>query len=198
MRVFRSAAAGTYGPTRGYRYDGLYLVERYWADRETTGKLLWRFLLKAVDRNALSDEVRQPVGLDPGAAKRRAKTVQALERDASIAIKVKRLYDHRCQACGYRLELPTRPYAEAAHVRGLGAPHDGHDVLGNLLCLCPTCHKLLDHGAFVVDDAFMIVARCAGAQHLDGKSLHVRTRHGLNAGHFAYHRKFFTNTVAGG
>ena len=37
-------------------------------------------------------------------------------------------------------------YAEAAHIRPLGAPHDGLETSDNILSLCPNDHILLDHG----------------------------------------------------
>jgi len=49
---------------------------------------------------------------------------------------VKALYRNECQVCGDRLDTRVGPYSEAAHIRGLGAPHDGPDVLANVLCLC--------------------------------------------------------------
>ena len=37
------------------------------------------------------------------------------------------------QMCGIRLEGFAGPYAEAAHVRPLGSPHNGPDTLNNIL-----------------------------------------------------------------
>ena len=34
---------------------------------------------------------------------------------------------------------------EAAHIRPLGAPHNGPDTLDNTLCLCPNHHVPFDH-----------------------------------------------------
>ena len=65
---------------------------------------------------------------------------------------VKTLHDHQCQVCGVRLEPPAGPYAEGAHVRPLGSPHEGPDTAGNILCLCPNHHVLLDLGAFSITD----------------------------------------------
>jgi predicted restriction endonuclease len=38
-------------------------------------------------------------------------------------------------------------YAEAHHIKPLGAPHNGPDVRANILCVCPNDHVLLDYGA---------------------------------------------------
>lgn len=45
------------------------------------------------------------------------------------------------------LNAKVAPYAEAAHIRALGSPHNGPDVIENVLCLCPNHHVLFDNGA---------------------------------------------------
>lgn len=59
--------------------------------------------------------------------------------------------------CGTRIESPSGPYAEAAHIKPLGRPDDGPDVEENMLCLCPNHHKLLDSGGVVVDEDWNIL-----------------------------------------
>ena len=44
------------------------------------------------------------------------------------------------------MESLASPYAEAAHIRPPGAPHDGLDTSDYILCLCPNHFILLDHG----------------------------------------------------
>ena len=53
--------------------------------------------------------------------------------------------------------MPTGRYAEGAHIRPLGYPHDGPDVLGNVLCLCPNDHVRFDYGAIWLDDRLYVV-----------------------------------------
>jgi hypothetical protein len=64
-------------------------------------------------------------------------TIDRLVRDTAITLQVKRLHNYCCQVCGLRLETPAGPFAEGAHVHPLGSPHNGPDLLGNVLCLCP-------------------------------------------------------------
>ena len=60
--------------------------------------------------------------------------------------------DHTCQICGSRILLGDgSPYAEAHHVKPLGAPHNGPDHPGNIVCVCPNCHVMLDYGAIAAD-----------------------------------------------
>jgi len=67
-------------------------------------------------------------------------------RDTGIARTVKQLHEFRCQICGERIELPDgRYYAEAHHIRPLGKPHNGDDVIENVICVCPNHHAELDY-----------------------------------------------------
>lgn len=75
-----------------------------------------------------------------------------------------------------RLEGVGGPYAEAAHIRPLGSPHDGPDDLTNLLCLCPNDHVLLDKGAITISDELLV--------ETTGQNLRVRKGH-VGLGHHA-------------
>ena len=104
-------------------------------------------------------------------------------RNPVVSKEVKERYDYHCQVCGIRLEAIDNPYAEAAHIRPLGRPHDGPDVIGNVLCLCPNHHKLLDFGSFTINDDLTL-------NGLEG-SLRVDPSHELRLDCLAYHRGMF-------
>ena len=73
-------------------------------------------------------------------------------RDTLAALELKRLYEFRCQLCDTRLEREAGVgYAEAHHLQPLGGEHKGPDVKGNLLCVCPNCHVLLDYNVVRID-----------------------------------------------
>lgn len=73
-------------------------------------------------------------------------------RDTALARQVKQVYNCRCQICRLSLMIEENtPYAEAHHVKPLGAPHNGPDRLNNITCVCPNCHVLLDYGALLID-----------------------------------------------
>ena len=59
--------------------------------------------------------------------------------------------------CGIRLESLASPYAEAAHIRPLGAPHNGPDTSDNILCLCPNHHVLFDHGSVEIGEDLSLI-----------------------------------------
>ncbi|GII94889.1 hypothetical protein Ssi02_51200 [Sinosporangium siamense] len=71
-------------------------------------------------------------------------TTNRIIRDTALAQWIKSLHGHHCQICGLQLTLPTGPYAEGAHIRPLGHPHNGPDEIANLLCLCPNHHTLFE------------------------------------------------------
>lgn len=161
VRVIRGARhRSSYSPVVGYRYDGLYRVENFWHERGKSGYLIWRFRLVKADLLPVMpphpDAVKEErTAYDP--LPRRAETIiTRVIRSTEIASIVKRLYDYRCQVCRIRLETPGGPYAEAAHIRPLGRPHDGPDVLENILCLCPNHHLLFDTGTFTIEDDLCI------------------------------------------
>lgn len=75
-------------------------------------------------------------------------TVCRIIRDSPLARRIKQLHNYECQICGQTILLPGGiRYAEAHHVQPLGAPHNGPDCEGNIICVCPNHHAELDYGA---------------------------------------------------
>src|SRR5438046_2064827 len=71
-------------------------------------------------------------------------TVERIVRATAVSQRVKELHGYQCQICGERLNTIAGPYAEGAHIRPLGRPHDGPDTIDNVLCLCANHHVLFD------------------------------------------------------
>lgn len=64
-------------------------------------------------------------------------------RSQGFRIAVLRAYEHRCGACGLRLQTPDGQSAvQAAHIKPWSQFHD--DRIANGLALCPTCHWCFD------------------------------------------------------
>jgi putative restriction endonuclease len=206
LRVTRKV---TTGHSSFYHYAGLYRVASHWAETGKSGYRVWRFRLEllpedvAVEDTAAGatgqEELFDAAGLlvaEPGAeygpAPRREATTLRIVRDTAVTRRVKLLHDYCCQVCGIRLHGAAGPYAEAAHIRPLGAPHHGPDVLENVLCLCPNHHVLFDLGSFGVADDGQLLG-------LSG-SLRLHKKHWLNPAFLAYQRLHFyePNTEAGG
>jgi putative restriction endonuclease len=177
---------------RYFEYAGLYRVADYFPGIGEDNFQIWRFQLERITKTVY--ETHAPtgrVGETPALfgkptgneePRRVEATVSRVVRDTGVTREVKRLHGYRCQMCGDRVETPTGPYAEAAHVRPLGRPHDGPDVLANVLCLCPNHHSAFDlYGVGIADDLGLIglPGRLRTAKGHDVAAVHIRYRRGL-------------------
>jgi putative restriction endonuclease len=147
---------------------------------------VWRYrLVKLPDQ--LDQESDQQSGIEgievPSEAFRRETTVLRIVRDTKQARRIKEMYDYGCQMCGIRLEGVAGPYAEAAHIRPLGVPHNGPDTSDNILCLCPNHHVLFDHGGVVVAEDLSLI----GAE---GR-LMIHPQHLVSEDHLRFRREHY-------
>ena len=188
VRVVRGANLDSpYAPSSGYRYDGLYLVDDFWQELGRSGFRVWRYrLIKLPSIPVRIDTAADDLGTPP-VARRREMTVLRLVRDTAQARRIKELYDYRCQMCGARLEGLAGPYAGAAHIRPLGAPHHGPDAQDNILCLCPNHHVILDHGGVGVGEDLSLTGE-------EGR-LEVDPRHRVSDEHLRYRREHYRTQV---
>jgi putative restriction endonuclease len=186
VRVIRGAGGEpAYSPARGLRYDGLYQVVDHWHDVGQDGFRIWRFRLVKLEAAAvISDSVAPSSGPAPRAHFAGSRIV----RNRLAADRVKRLHDFTCQICGIRLTTSAGPYAEGAHIKGLGRPHNGPDDETNILCLCPNDHFMFDAGALYVDDDSNV--RLADTNEVFGR-LRTVPRHQIDQSYFKYHREHF-------
>ena len=129
-------------PDLFFSVDGI--GQSVWGLRSTAGQEQ-----TAVDANlqASSDQVKNGKE-DP---QRRYSHVSRIIRDSAVSRMMKRWYGHKCQICGNTITLPDgRHYVEAHHIRPVGRPHDGPDVPGNILIVCPNHHAMLDFSAIAL------------------------------------------------
>ncbi len=186
VRVVRGAGHDSlYSPSEGYQYAGIYRVERFWHEPGLSGHQVYRFRLVRTEETEL--EEAPPKSLPTGGGTKKPGRIKVsttrVIRDTTLSRRLKGLYDYTCQVCGLRLEGAGGPYAEAAHIRPLGRPHDGPDTYDNLLCLCPNHHYLFDFGAFGIDDDLNLIG-------LDG-ALRLHRDHKIERSHLQYHRARF-------
>ena len=111
---------------------------------------------------------------------RKDTVVSRIVRDTYIANEVKALYDFNCQVCGLKIDTPKGPYAEGAHIKPLGKPHDGPDLISNILCLCPNHHVMFDRKVFTINDDFSLSG-------IEGH-LRIHKNHSIEPEFIAYHR----------
>ncbi|MFI0219756.1 YDG/SRA domain-containing protein [Streptomyces lydicus] len=202
VRVVRGwQSRSTFAPSEGYRYDGLYRVTSYGSKLGIDGFLIWQFRMEAYDgtpmpeaqyRRELPGPMEEPLVDDERSQRpegneepgRVTTTVQRIVRSSAVKRRVKAWHDNRCQMCELRIEGPGGSYSEGAHIQALGSPHNGPDTTGNVLCLCPTCHVMLDLGVIVLDDDLAIIraGEAAGA-------LRTHPRHVIDLGCVRQHRE---------
>lgn len=108
---------------------------------------------------------------DPTQPERVKQETYRILRDTVLAREVKESNQYRCQICGQVLKLNNEiPYAEAHHIKPLGAPHDGPDVRENILCVCPNDHVLLDYGVTKLDGEQL---KSIGKEYIDYHNKHI-------------------------
>ena len=185
VRVYRKVRRA--GGEVAFRYEGLFRVVSRDYRPGRSGFMVYLFRLEpeqpewAAGPAPLPYAVAEPAGpvlAEP--APRYAATTSRLIRDTALTRQVKALHGYRCQVCGEALRSPAGPYAEAAHIRPLGAPHHGPDVLVNILCLCPNHHVLFDLGSFAVAPDYALLG-------LPG-ALRRHPAHPVALTYLAYHR----------
>lgn len=167
---------------KGYEYSGLYRVDDYWREKGRSGFYVWRYRLIACDAQP-SEEIPKKPSSSNVETKRVEVTVQRIVRDTKIAKRVKQLHNYQCQVCGTALETSAGLYAEAAHIKPLGQPHNGPDVESNILCLCPNHHVLFDNGGFTISDDLKLIG-------IEGELKTVK-RHTVDLEFIQYHREHY-------
>ena len=188
VRVFRKVT--TADRMQAFRYEGLFRVVSRDYRPGRSGFMIFLFRLEPLVTNAATlptpakpyaqaDSADQSKVAEPGP--RYEATVSRLIRDTTITRHVKTLHGSHCQVCSERLATPAGFYAEAAHIRPLGAPHHGPDVLGNILCLCPNHHALFDFGSFSISEDLSLLG-------VVGR-LRRHAAHQPDLAHLAYHRQ---------
>ncbi len=105
---------------------------------------------------------------------RKRREINSIQRDSSIVIELKKLYDNQCQLCETKLQVDEDNwYSEVHHIRPLGEPHNGSDTASNMIVVCPNCHVLLDFHAIELND------------------IHVKESHSIDKSYLKYHNDLY-------
>lgn len=182
-----------FSPKTGYTYAGLYNVIDAWQENGKSGFNICRFKLvysgsnlsrKSIEEIESSQLVSEELHLDHDVRekKRREGTILRIVRDTQLALIVKKLYQFQCQICGIAIPTKTGLYAEGAHIKPLGKPHNGDDSLANLLCLCPNHHLMFDKGTISISDDFTVIG-------VIEDKLYVHDKHNIDLENLKYHRE---------
>lgn len=184
VRVIRGhQLKSDFAPKQGYRYDGLYYVTEYWIEEGADGFDICRFRLKKdypsilpiIDKEDKRDETQ-----------RRPQNINRIIRDSKLAKKLKKIYDYKCQICGIQLPVLGGYYIEAAHIKALGEPHSGPDIIENMICLCPNHHILFDKGMFSVNSDYSI----NGLETYKKLNVNIE-KHKIKNEFFEYHKNIY-------
>lgn len=184
VRVIRGHThKSNFSPPKGYTYGGLYSVVDAWQEQGKSGFKICRFRLVYCG-NGSSRRSSEEIELDHDIRerKRASTTILRMVRDSVIATDIKKLYKYKCQVCNEVLQTKNGFYAEGAHIKPIGKPHNGDDAIGNLLCLCPNHHVLFDHGTFSIGSNYDLIGDLFG-------SLNVHKNHNIDEANLSYHRR---------
>ncbi|MFG3253642.1 YDG/SRA domain-containing protein [Streptomyces sp. NPDC048172] len=185
--------------TGGYKYRGLYRVAGFWMAVGHEGFQICQFELRKLSPG----EAPQPEPVAPvedgdtnyEAQARRLVQRLARARDSKVVREVKKIYGDTCQICHLRLEVSSEgnAYSEGAHIHALGKPHDGPDVIENVLCLCPNCHILFDRGVLMINDDLEVFDMLQGT-HVSTLT-HEEQKHGILVEYLHQHRSRWPDRV---
>jgi len=173
------------GPTKGYRYDGLYYVNKFERVKGKSGYYICRFHLSSEKQiDILEKEIKPNLKPDYKRADRAATTVSRIKRDVSLSENIKEIHGYKCQVCNVYLKTPYGGIAIGAHIKGLGKPHNGPDVIENMICLCPNHHEQFDdHGFYIDSETYEI----KGLEGYDGKKITLNKKHNIEKSFLKYH-----------
>lgn len=127
---------------------------------------------------------------------RRQQSRSAQVRSRRISMVLKHLYGHRCMFCDQALQIgadPDRYYSEGAHVQPLGEPHNGPDIAGNMLVLCPNHHLQFDNGIISIRrvvGTYRVRSKIIG-DPLEGKVIEVCHPHRLREEYVDWHYRYW-------
>lgn len=169
-------------PKEGYVYAGLYSVVEAWQEIGKSGYKICRFRLEYSGVNE-GREIPKNIKLDykKKEKKRKEGTIVRIVRDTKMAHDIKELYNYECQVCGSTIKTKSGRYAEGAHIKPLGIPHNGDDSPDNLLCLCPNHHVMFNRGCFSIKDDYKLIGEAEG-------TLKLHDDHKIQLSNLKYHR----------
>jgi putative restriction endonuclease len=184
VRVIRGHQhSAVFSPQTGYLYAGLFSVVDAWEEVGKSGFKICRYRLEYCGQtpDRKSPEIIE-LNYNKNKTTRKAGAVVRIVRDTAIARDIKILYKFECQVCSTALKTKKGLYAEGAHIKPLGRPHNGLDSTDNILCLCPNHHVMLDKGSIAIDSNFRLLGDANG-------SIIIHPKHKICLENLSYHRE---------
>ena len=174
------------GPDHGYRYDGLYYVHKYERVKGKSGFYVCRFHLRSQSNiDQLEENLKPNLKTSYERAPRSEVTYEKIKRIRENTKKIKMMYDYKCQVCETKLDVPSGdPISIGAHIKGVGRPFNGPDVVENMLCLCPNHHAQFDRYSFYIDP---VTYEIRGLNLYENKKLLTHEKHFIDKQFLKYH-----------
>jgi len=119
-------------------------------------------------------------------------------RDTEMTTKLKEKYDNKCQICSKRITIfegeNIRYYSEAHHLKPLAQIHNGPDIEGNIIILCPNHHVEFDYGVIAInpEDSMTIIHKEKDNQFNSKK---ITLKHKILDEFIKYHFRIFKQRV---
>lgn len=111
-------------------------------------------------------------------------TTNRIVRDTEISKSFKEKYQ-ACQICGkWILKGDGKRCVESHHIKPLGYPHNGPDVIDNIIVLCPNHHAEFDFGSMAIDPNNMTII--SKDRSISGKELQL-SKHQISKEYLEYH-----------
>lgn len=142
-----------------------------------------------MDNDSIDSFLEKKFG-PPNPPRRQLRKVNSFVRNTLVAEALKKYYNYKCQICGTQLKIKGWKagmhrfeewhflYAETAHVQDHGS-HPERDYFGNMLCLCPNCHKNMDNGVFeILGESGQIF--CKDVLESSKKVIYMKGKHALD------------------
>lgn len=120
--------------------------------------------------------------------------IERLVRDSNLALKLKELYNYKCQLCERGLKSSKGYICEAHHIKPYNKKHKGDDCWENMVVLCPNCHSQFDDLFYAIHPDNLTV-HCLDKQdphHL--KELKNAEGHEFNKSYLNYTWNIFEET----
>ena len=173
------------GPDTGYRYDGLYYVNKFERIKGQSGYYICRFHLSSEKEiEKLETELKPTFKSDYKRTERTSATVNKLKRNIKLSEEIKKIYDYKCQICNVYLKTPYGGIAIGAHIKGLGKPHNGPDVIENMMCLCPNHHEQFDDYGYYIDPETLEIK---GLEDYEKKKIIINKKQKIDKDLLDYH-----------
>lgn len=119
--------------------------------------------------------------------------ISRIIRDTKLVKELKSLHQHKCQICGHRIVTEDGFYSEGHHLKPLGKTHNGPDVPGNVIVLCPNHHVEFDYGLIAIDPKTSKICHKDPANSYIGNEIQINKHHAVNVDFLKYHFKNIFN-----